>query len=659
MPRTLAHQAIVKGLVVAAICSFTITTAWTHPEPPATPAAARLPAARPVPYLDTVLLEVDATDLDRRIFRVRQTLPVQPGALTLLYPRWLPGTHGPYGNASELAGLRVLAGDRPLAWTRNPVEPHAFHVEVPAGVQRLVLDYQHLSPTTPDQGRRLMTPQMLNLQWDNVVLYPAGHEATHVRYQARVKLPAGWQPASALKARPAADGWWQFDAASLETLVDSPVFAGRHVQRVPLDPPGAARPVTLHLFADEPEQLQASEAQLQAHRALVQQADRLFGQRHFRHYDFLLALSDTLGRIGLEHHESSENGVKPHYFKDWHKAVFARELLPHEYVHSWNGKFRRPAELLTPDFNTEPMRTSLLWLYEGQTQYWGRVLAARSGLVTAEQARDGLARAAAWIEHRSGRQWRNLQDTTYEATLGGRGDSKRWSDWQRSADYYDEAALVWLEADALIRAQTQNQRSLDDFARAFFGAGSGPETTNPDGRVKPQPYTFDDVVQALNRVWSHDWRRFLRERLDGHERAPLQGLAAAGWQLVYAEQPSEAARAEDADRKTTDFYYSLGLRIDSEQHSLKDVRWDSPAFHASLAPGMKLVAVNQLAYKPERLASAITANKNGTQPIELLVRDGEQYKTVKIDYRGGLKYPRLERLPNTADRLSQILAAKG
>jgi predicted metalloprotease with PDZ domain len=597
-------------------------------------------------------LEVDATDLDHHLFRVHETLDFAqdaPASLTLHIPRWLPGTHGPFGDANGVAGLKFSAGGQPLAWQRDLVDPYAFHVPLPAGTRRVELEFQRLTATEKDNGHLVMAPEMLDLEWDEVALYPDVPSVHQLPVGTRLKLPAGWQWGSSLRGQQQPDGWWQFEPLSFDLLVDAPLVAGRHHKLVPLDPPGTARPVVLHLFADQASQLQFSDAQLQAHRRLVEQADRLFRSRHYRHYDFLLWQSDTLGGEGLEHHESSEDGVKPGYFKDWDKALHARGLLPHEYTHSWNGKFRRPADLTTPDFHS-PMRDTLLWVYEGQTQYWGRVLTARAGLATPEQARESLAYAAAWAEQRAGHAWRNLQDTTNQATLGPRGESERWADWQRSYDYYDESALIWLDADTLIRERTGGKRSLDDFAATFFGVD--------DGALGPKTYTFDDVVAALNSVLPHDWRAFLRERLDRLGRAPLDGLARSGWQLVYDEHESDQAKAEDEERKVDDFSYSIGLKVDSEEHKLAMVSWDSPAFRAGLAPGAKLLAVNGMSYKPERLADAIRGNRDGSQPIELLVQDGEHFRSVRIDYRGGLRYPHLKRLPNTPDRLSAIFSPR-
>ncbi|WKB52077.1 M61 family metallopeptidase [Eleftheria terrae] len=624
----------------------------------AAPAAA-VPAIgepRDVPYPGLIELQVDASDLQHRVLQVRQTLPAAAGALTLLYPRWLPGNHGPAGDVNYLAGLKITdAQGRTVPWTRDPVDSFAFHLVVPAGGSPLTLEFQHLSPLSERSGRVSVSQAILGVQWQTVVLYPAGHYTRRIEVQPSLRLPAGWQQAAALRGgdgqppQPDAQGWVRYGKVNLETLVDSPVFAGRHMKRVTLDGPGQSRPVVLNVVADEAEQLQATEAQWQAHRNLVVQSDRLFGSRHFAHYDFLLALSDSFGRIGLEHHQSSENAVKPGYFKDWAKSIESRDLLPHEYVHSWNGKFRRPADLWTPTYNV-PMRNSLLWVYEGQTQYWGRMLTVRSGLATPEQGRDALAQVAATYDHRTGRLWRNLQDTNDDNIFTARRP-KDWPDWQRMRDYYDEATLIWLDVDTLIRERSQGKRSLDDFARRFFGV--------EDGRVEPLTYTFEDVVRTLNEVQPHDWAAFLRERLDSHEpRAPLDGLVRAGWKLVYDDKPSEFFKAAEAQRKSTHLLYSVGLLI-NEDGSLAEVAWDSPAFRAGLAPGMKLLGVNLRAYKPEVLQQAITAARaEGAPPIELLLQEGDRFRIAKLDYRGGLRYPKLERIAGTPDRLSAIQAPR-
>jgi predicted metalloprotease with PDZ domain len=657
---------------LAGLACFTATTwpvaslALTPATPLADAAAIPQPTPRDAPYAGVITLAVDATDLDHRVLRVQQTVPVaQPGRLTLLYPRWLPGTHGPYGDVDRLAGLQVRAGERNVPWQRDMVDPYAFHIDVPAGVSTLTLSYEHLTPTERGQGRVSMTRALLGVQWNQTVLYPAGHYASAIRVAASVKLPGGWQQASALRAADGSvaqagpDGWVRFAPVSLETLVDSPLFAGPNAKRIELDPPGTPNPVALNLLADEASQLEASTAQLDAHKALVQQADKLYGSRPWRHYDFLLALSNSFGGIGLEHHESSENGVRGNYFKDWDKAIRARGLLPHEYTHAWNGKFRRPADLWTPQYNV-PMRNPLLWVYEGMTQYWGQVLTARSGLATPEQARDALAQLAANLDARSGRTWRSLQDTTTEGTLASQRN-KIWRDWQRSADYYDEAVLIWLDADTLIREKSRDTKSLDDFARAFFGPTMQP---HDDGSPKSMTYSFDDVVKTLNGVQPHDWATFLRARLDRTgPGAPLDGLLRSGWKLGWSETESEFAKHSEGRggpsgrERPDDFMFSLGLQIASDGE-LDQVMWNSPAFQAGAATGQKLMAVNMQVYKPERLAAAISANKNGSAPIELLVKDGEVYKLMRIDWRGGLRYPKLERIDDAPDRLGAIWAAK-
>ncbi len=607
-----------------------------------------IPKPRDLPYLGPIRLHVDATDLDRRVLVVKQQMPARPGRLTLLFPRFLPGTHGPYGQVERLAGLKVFSAETLMTWSRDTVDPFAFHVEVAPGVTALELQFQYLSPVDKTSGRVVMTREMLNLQWHSLVLYPAGHHSRAIQVQASVNLPTGWTQASALRVARQQGTQTEFEPVSLEALVDSPLFAGAHMRRFELDPPGTANAVALNLVADDASLLQPSDVQLQAHRNLVQQADRLFRARHFKKYDFLLALSDRLGGIGLEHHESSENAVPPSYFKDWPKRAGPRDLLPHEYVHSWNGKFRRPADLTTANFS-QPMQNSLLWLYEGQTQFWGRVLAARSGLVTAEQTRDALAQVAATFEYRAGRTWRNLQDTTNEGTMGARGRNKDWGNWQRSVDYYDEATLIWLDADMLIRERSQGAKSMDDFAQAFFGV--------QDGRVEPLTYTFDDVVDTLNQVLPFDWRGFLRERLDTHQPgAPLDGLKRSGWQLAWAEAPSEFEKNDDAEWRGDNFAYSLGLYL-KRDGQVDAVLWDSPAYRAGLSKALKVIAVNGVAYKGDRLSAAVSANKTGAAPLELLVKDGDHYRTLRIDYRGGLRYPRLERVADSPERLDAGLLA--
>jgi predicted metalloprotease with PDZ domain len=608
---------------------------------------AALPAPKDLAYPGVLRLDVDATDLDRRIFAVHETIPVaEPGPLTLLYPAWIPGKHSDEGPIEKLAGLIFRAGGKPLAWSRDPVDVHAFHLEVPAGAGAVEAEFQFLSPTATDQGRVVMTPEMLNLQWNTVALYPAGYFTRRIQVQASVRLPDGWGLGTALETAGSPGPVTRFAATDFETLVDSPIFAGRYFRRYDLDP-GATAPVHLDVVADRPELLDASPGMIDRHRELVRQAYRLFGARHYDHYDFLLALTSRLGSIGVEHHRSSEDGTIPSYFLDWSGAASVRDLLPHEFVHSWNGKYRRPADLWTADFNA-PMRGSLLWVYEGQTQYWGFVLGARSGLLARPDAFEALASTAAAYDNRAGRDWRPLADTTADPVIAGRRPQP-WTSWQRSEDYYQEGQLIWLDADTLIRQRSGGRRSLDDFAKAFFGM--------EDGVWTDKAYTFDDVVAALNAVEPYDWARFLRERVDlVAPRAPLDGLTRGGWRLVYADTPTDYFRSNEVRRRLVDLTYSLGLTLNTDAEIIA-VQWDGPAFKAGLVVGAKVLAVNGIAFEPERLRRAVTEAKTG-QPVSLIVKTGDAFRTVTIDYRGGLRFPRLERIPGTPDLLSAIYAPR-
>ncbi|NRR33777.1 M61 family metallopeptidase [Oxalobacteraceae bacterium] len=620
--------------------------------PPATapaPATAAAPAAaaaaaQDLAYPGTIVLKVDASDTARQIFRIHASIPVKPGKLTLLYPQWVPGNHGPSGPLNQFAGLTITANGKPLDWRRDTLNVFAFNIEVPANTASIEAEYQYLSPVEANQGRTTMTDDIVGVQWHAMTLYPAGYAVRRIQVQPNLTLPAGWQYGSALETAERVGDQIAFKPLDLETLVDSPLFAGQHFRRIDLDP-GAKIPVHLNVVADSAEALEAKPEQIELHRALVRQAYKLFNSQHYAHYDFLLALSDDFGAIGREHHQSSENGVKPEYFSDWTRSEAARELLPHEFTHSWNGKFRRPADQNVPNFNT-PLQNSLLWVYEGQTQYWGHVLAARSGLVRLSTVRDAFAATAARYEAMRGRSWRPVQDTTNDPIINGRRPLG-WGNWQRSEDYYWEGALIWLDVDTKLRELSSEQRSLNNFARDFFGVADGSAVANH--------YSFDDVVKALNTVQAFDWAGFLRARLDGHgPAAPLDGLARAGWKLAYSEQASDVIKSQEEQSKSANFQYSLGFSVGAEG-KLQALEWEGIGFKAGLSGNMTLLAVNGRAYKAEVLRSAITAAKDSKAPIELLLKKGKQFRTVALDYHGGLKYPRLERIPGTPDRLEAIL----
>lgn len=615
----------------------------------AIPPAAPAPEDRPYPGVIT--LNVDATDVQHRVMQIDERMPVRPGALTLFYPKWLPGNHAPTGPIEALVGLQVNAitaggASQRLEWQRDTLDVYAFHLEIPDGSTELHLLFQFATPFGAEQGRRVMTPEMLQLQWEKALLYPAGHYVKRITMQPSVKLPAGWAFASALELAQRDTDTLVFRPTSLEMLVDSPLFAGRNSRRVELDADAAA-PVYLNVFADRDSQLQMTPAQLEAHRRLVREARASFGARHFVHYDFLLALSDDASGVGLEHHQSSENGLDSRYFLDWDSVPGPRDLLAHELVHSWNGKFRRPADLWTPNYNV-PMQDSLLWVYEGMTEFWGMVLAARSGLWSPEFTRDAIAwTAATYGELRKGRAWRALQDTTNQPILGYRKPTA-YPSWQRGTDYYQEGMLLWLDMDMRLRELTSDKRSLDDFARRFLGIG--------DGDLGPVNFNYDDVVATLNAVAAADWNHVLRQHLDGHDTATtLAAFDRSGWQLRFSEQTTAYVRSLEKSAKVQSLTFSLGLTIRKDGGRIGDVIWDSPAYRAGLTPAMNLVAVNGRAYSDDLLKEAITQAKTRPEPIELIVRADDEFRVMKLDYHDGLRYPHLERMAALPDRIGALL----
>ena len=641
---TLFVSAAIAG-AAPALAQGAASSHLPQPAPPVPP----IEAPRDIAYAPGALkLDVDVTDLDHRIFQVHETIPVAgPGPMTLLFPQWLPGNHSPSGPLPQLAGLVITADGRRVEWTRDPVEVFAFHVNVPAGATALELRFQHLSPTTPAQGRVVVSPEMVNLEWNAVVLYPAGHFARDIPVDVRLTSPADWGYATGLETQGRAGAAITFKRTDLDTLVDSPLYTGKYFKTIDMEAPGSA-PVRLNIMADKPDELIFKPEEMQDHKNLVRQAYKLYGSHHYDHYDFLLLLSDKVSGVGLEHHQSSEDGVGPDYFKRWSDEAGSRDLLPHEYTHSWNGKFRRPFDLWTPNFNV-PMRDSLLWVYEGQTQYWGYVLAARSGLWSSQTFLDALAAVAATYDNLPGRSWRALQDTTNDPIINQRRPLG-WRSWQRAEDYYSEGQLMWLDADTLIRERSGGKRSLDDFAKRFFG--------RDDGSHVPLTYTFDDVVADLNAVEPYDWAAFLRTRLDGHgPGAPLDGLKRGGYRLTYTETPSDFVKHNEAERKITDLSFSLGLVIGREG-VVSTVMWDGPAFKAGMISGQTVAAVNGSAYSPDILKDAVKAGRGKGGGVELLLKAGDQYKTVRIAYDGGLRYPHLEKTGAGSASLDLIAAPK-
>jgi predicted metalloprotease with PDZ domain len=611
-------------------------------------ATADVPAPKDVAFPGTMQISVDATDLAHRVFRVHEVIPAQAGRLTLLYPQWIPGNHSPTGPIDKLAGLVVKANGKAIAWTRDPLNVYAFHVDVPQGASQVEVDFQFLSPQSTREGRVVMTPEMLNLQWNANSLYPAGYYTRQIKTDASVTFPAGWQFGSALEVASKDGDTVHFKPTTYNTLVDSPIYAGKYFKRIDLDP-GAKAAVHMDIVADAPKYLEIKPEQVKPFRELVQQMYKLYGAHHYSHYDFLVSLSDKMSGNGLEHHQSSEDGTAADFFTEWKKNALGRDLFSHEFNHSWDGKYRRPADLWTPNLNV-PMSDTLLWVYEGQTQFWGQVMASRSGLWDADEAHDMWAYVAATYDRgRPGlASWRNVQDTTNDPTIAQRAPLP-YRNYQGSEDYYSAGQLIWLDVDGKLRELSHGKRSIDDFAKSFFGMDNGSFVTNT--------YTFDDVVKTLNAIAPYDWATYLRDRLDGH--GPLTGgLASHGWKLVYTDTPSAAVKAFEARRHFADLIYSLGVAV-GKGGAIADVRWDGPAFKAGLAPSMTIIAVNGHDYDADALKDAVTAAaKDKSQPIELLVKNFDEYRTIRIDYHDGLKYPHLVRDTTRPDTLTALFKAR-
>jgi predicted metalloprotease with PDZ domain len=618
------------GLLLAGTAAASqLPSNFTRAEP--TARVDTIPAARDVPFPGTIRLRVDATDTERRILRIRETIPVpQAGDFVLLYPKWLPGSHSPSGRINKVAGLRISAGSRALTWRRDPTDVYAFHVDVPQGVKSIEAEFQFVSPTDEDQGRRVLTPELASIQWIATSLYPAGYYVRGIPVEASVTVPRGWKVATALRPASGAGGSAiTYGTVPYDVLVDSPALAGAYMRKWELSPD-----VTLNVAADRPEELEASPELITLHRKLVEQAVKLFGAQHYDHYDFLLSISENLGGIGLEHHRSSENGVKTGYFTEWASAQRDRNLLPHEYTHSWNGKYRRGADLWTPDYRT-PMENSLMWVYEGQTQFWGYILDARSGMMSKQETLDAIAATAATYDQATpGRSWRPLTDTTEDPIIAQRSPQP-WRGWQRSEDYYSEGMLIWIDVDRIIRQQSKGRRSINDFARAFFGVN--------DRDYGELTYTLSDVVSTLNRVQPYDWAGYLDRRLNAYtERAPLEGITQGGYRLVYTDTPTDWFKAGEKKTKAVDLSYSGGFSVSTRDGSITGVIWDSPAFDAGLTTGGKILALNGRTFDGEGLKRAIAAAAKSKEPVRLLVQDGDVFRTAELAWHGGLRYPRLQ-----------------
>jgi predicted metalloprotease with PDZ domain len=620
-----------RSTAALALAALSLSTAHAERSMPmAQPVPHNVPDAQDKPYPGVITLDIDASDTARGVYRVVETVPVAAGAtrLTLQLPQWIPGHHSPSGTIDQLNDVRFFIDGKPVKWWRDPVEIFAFHIDLPAGTKEVVAKFVHTSPVAGGEGRISMTQEMLNLQWDRMSLYPAGHYTRQIKFKPTVTFPKGWEVATALDGKKVDGQKVTWDVIDYEALVDSPIFAGAYFKRFDL-----GRGVAMNTVADKAELLAIKPEHLDSYKALVEEAWATFGAQHFDHYDFLLALTDRMGGIGLEHHRSSENAMMPKSWTEWKEHDFARNVISHEYSHSWDGKFRRSAILWTPDFR-EPMRDNLLWVYEGQTQFWGYVLAARSGIQTKEAILGAFASNAGMFTQWPGREWRSVEDTTFDPIISGRRP-KPYASINRNEDYYVEGALMWLEVDQIIREGTKGAKGLDDFAKAFFGIKNGDW-----GEVT---YDFAEVAKTLNGIYAYDWATFLDTHMNQPgQPVPLGGIEKGGYKLVWKDTPNPYDKGRFAAGKSLVLTHSLGVTIDREG-KVTSTRWDSPAFNAALVTGVKILSVNGNAYGEDAMKAAITAAKGSDKPITLITQRGDKVSTITIDYHDGLRYPWLEK----------------
>ena len=583
-----------------------------------------------------IRMNVDATEAAHNLLRTQLTIKVKPGPLSLFYPKWIPGEHSPTGPLNDMVSLKLTANGNPIPWTRDEVEMFAFRCVVPPGVTELQVTFDDVS-----QPGTTMSARLARIKWNRLLVYQRGLTSDSIQVQAAIKLPIGWKFATALPILRERRDEVEFKEVSLTELVDSPLIAGANFRKVTLE----STPVLheMDIAADSPQALEVKPETLAGWQNLVKEANALFGGRHYRDYHFLLTLSDIGGSEGLEHHESSEDGVGEKALSDTAQLIDLGDLLGHEYSHSWNGKYRRPADLTTPDFE-QPMHGDLLWVYEGLTEYLGKVLAARSGLWSPDNFHEAVAAVAAEMENQSGRNWRPLVDTA-TAVQFTYSSPRAWMNARRRVDYYFEGLLLWMEADIIIRRQSGGKLSLDDFCHKFHGGQTGPIV---------KTYTFDDIVHTLNEVTPYDWRTFLTQRVDQiNPHAPLGGITGGGWKLIYNQSPNEEVKFAEQQRKFLNLSYSLGLIVNTEGAVL-DVSPEFPAARSRLAPGMKIIGVNGRSWSAETLHDAIAATNQGNSSIELRVDNGGFQETYKVEYRGGERYPHLQRDgagPNLLDEI--------
>src|SRR6266853_859724 len=593
-----------------------------------------------------IRVNVDARDAPRKLIHVALSLPAVAGPMTLLYPQWIPGEHGPTGPIADVVNLKIRAKDQTVAWRRDSANLFAFHVNVPAGSGALDVTFDFISPVDAGgfSAGSSMTTELAVLSWNQFVFYPQGTLPDQLQYQAKLRLPHDWHYGTALAVAKESGDEIEFRPVPLTTLIDSPVSAGAHYKTVEFGTAdGAAH--YMHIAADSERAIAMTPEIVKQYQRLIAEAGVMFGARHYRSYHFLLTLSDHVASFGLEHHESSDDRLDERTLIDDALRRYHAELLPHEFVHSWNGKYRRPEGLATKDFS-EPMQGDLLWIYEGLTEYLGAVLTARSGMETPELFRDRLGYLAAHLEHESGRAWRPLADVSISGQIlyGARED---YAALRRSTDFYGEGQLVWLEVDTLIRELSHGSKSIDDFCRAFYGEQAPALAVNP--------YTLEDVITVLKMIQPHDWDGFFRQRVESVEaRAPMAGLENGGWKVTYSDKRSDYWMAEEEQRKVTDLTLSLGVVVKGEG-VVEDVEIGGAVQKAGVAPGAHITSVNGRQFTAALLREAVQNAASGGEPIELVVKNGDYFSTHRVDYRGGERYPHLERESGKPDLLTEIV----
>ena len=586
---------------------------------------------------ETISLTVDATRTQRKILHAHLVMPVKAGPLTLYYPKWIPGEHGPDGPIANLSGLKFEGNGKTIPWQRDLLDAFTFHLEIPDGIRKLDANYDYLEPDGYSSTDKLMV-----LEWNDVVLYPADTPAEKLTYEAKLIMPQGWKFGTSLPLANQSDNQLSFKPISLDMLVDSPVVTGEFYRNIDITPKGEPIHHQMDIVADSEAALAMSPENQKQMTNLVAESGKIFGARHYRDYHFLLALSDHVAHFGLEHHESNDSRLPERTLLLPGSGMALGGLLSHEFVHSWNGKYRRPADLTVPYYE-QPMKTDLLWSYEGLTDFLGPLLAARSGLFTPEQYREYLASIAAQLgPGRPGRTWRPLRDTADAESGLGFGFGRGWLNWKRGTDYYDEGDLLWLEVATIIHRESHGKRSIDDFCLAFHGgSNNGPEV---------KTYTLDELVGDLNRVAPFDWATFFHTRLDSTSaEAPVGGIENAGWKVAFNAEPSKI----EGRRSTPNTLYSIGLQIAADG-MVSDSIVGSPAYEAGVSSGMKIMGVNGRVFTSDLLDDAIKASKENSQPITLLALVEDYFKTCTVNYHGGARYPHLVREDGRPDYLDEL-----